>query len=248
MPTPFWKKLLPTASLFFGTLLLPVTLFSSDGKLGGLLLSTGLLLPGAWFFLHERRASVTTGPQLKRHWGKVSVASAGLLLAGTSLLPSPGEPVRAAAPATTTVSPTTVTSTATPTSTRTTTRTTPPTTSPEPGTVEQTTEKPTFEAPAPEPSPEPSPAPAPVEDSPTPTSSPAPAPEPRPTPTPSPTPVSTPTPTPASTPAPAPAPVDRTVTGGAFCRNAEVGETGYTATGQLMTCTRYEGETRARWR
>lgn len=58
--------------------------------------------------------------------------------------------------------------------------------------------------------------------------------------------VSIPDPSPAQ--APAPAPAARTVTGGAFCKNAEQGQIGYTVTGLQMTCTREAGENRSRWR
>jgi hypothetical protein len=40
----------------------------------------------------------------------------------------------------------------------------------------------------------------------------------------------------------------RIVSGGAFCKNAEIGQRGQTTTGKPMTCTKYPGETRARWR
>ena len=85
--TPLWKAILAGLSIFFGAMGL-LGLFVTSGfreAMGMFLISLGFIIPGAWFFLHERQAK--QGLPMQRHWGKLSAAVVGILVAGGAILP-----------------------------------------------------------------------------------------------------------------------------------------------------------------
>ncbi|CAM3930631.1 excalibur calcium-binding domain-containing protein [Corynebacterium frankenforstense] len=86
--TPLWKKLLAAAALAFGTF----TIIDSVHMqwLPNFFVGLTLVLPGAWFTIHElrsRRAAAVGAPQLKRHWGLVTLSSFALFAVAVALVP-----------------------------------------------------------------------------------------------------------------------------------------------------------------
>lgn len=96
--TPVWKKVLAGIAIFIGFFVF-LGAFSATGAagvIGTMLLGLGLMFPGFWFFLHERREVKPGQQKLKRHWGLVGIASIALLLIGGTLIPTPEGPVETA--------------------------------------------------------------------------------------------------------------------------------------------------------
>lgn len=265
-----WKSILAWISIIFGGIGV-LSSFGGDSAadiVGGIILGLALLLPGAWWmfcnirdqkaasayatsmaqheqlsgFLKDSDPTIVAGmgtperPQVgKRRWGAVTAATIAMFMIGATVTPTPETTAEVTEPAATTSATASPTSSATPTtstkpstssstSTRETTSIT--TSSEEPTPVQQNfAEIPETVVPVVEPVVEETPAPAPA-----------------------PAPVIEQAPVIQEAPAPAPAPAARTVTGGAFCKNAEQGQIGYTVTGLQMTCTREAGENRSRWR
>ncbi len=87
--TPLWKAILPTLSIAFGILGLLATTRSTSFRevIGSVLIYLAFIIPGAWFFLHERRAKL--GSPMPRHWGKLSGAVAAIALTGIFISPEP---------------------------------------------------------------------------------------------------------------------------------------------------------------
>lgn len=82
------KKILAITAIAFGGLTLLAALTSLN--VGLMIMGIGLILPGAWFFLHERKAKA--GTRMKRHWGIVGVTSAAMVFGGAGNAEPPEEP------------------------------------------------------------------------------------------------------------------------------------------------------------
>lgn len=82
------KKILAITAIGFGCLTLLSALIPF--KFGIMIMGMGLILPGAWFFLHERK--VKAGTPMKRHWGIVGVTSAAMVFGGAGNAEPPEEP------------------------------------------------------------------------------------------------------------------------------------------------------------
>lgn len=82
------KKILAITAITFGGLTLLAALTSLN--VGLMIMGIGLILPGAWFFLHERKAKA--GTPMKRHWGIVGVTSAAMVFGGAGNAEPPEEP------------------------------------------------------------------------------------------------------------------------------------------------------------
>lgn len=213
------KLTLAVVSVAIGCVMLLTSLFTLDFP--GLLIALAIVLPGGWWFLHERKDKA--GSPMKRHWGGVALVAIVAFVGGGMLLPAEDPADEAVAEVeTASVSPAPTRSTV-----RVTTNAESATTSAEPNTATSTIIRP-------ESKPEKTPAPTRHD----------PAPQRTVTPTPAPVPVPNPAPAPES-----PGVVTgRTVTAGAFCKDVETGMTGQTSTGLIVTCTKYPGESRSRWR
>lgn len=270
-----WKSVLAWISIIFGGIMI-LDSFSGESAteiIGSIVLGLALLLPGAWWMFcnsRDRKAASTYATSMAQHeqlsgllkdsdptivssmgtperpqvgqrrWGTVAAATIALLIIGGTVTPTPETTAEVTEPAGTpsaSTSPTTSTKSSTPSSSTTTSQSSSTretasttTTSEEPTPVQQNfAEIPEAVAPAAEPVIQEVPVPAPA-------SAPVPVVE------------QAPVVQEAPAPAPVPVPATRTVTGGAFCKNAEQGQIGYTVTGLQMTCTREAGENRSRWR
>lgn len=125
--TPIWRAVFFGFPIALGALFMLLGFFGESFRdfLAGFLMGFAIMLPGIWFFLHERQARA--GVPLKRHWPAITLTSAALFLGGAATLPPTETPVTeepkyfGAAPSTTSVAPTTTSSSPTPTPTVTTT-------------------------------------------------------------------------------------------------------------------------------
>jgi outer membrane biosynthesis protein TonB len=179
------KPALATIAVVIGGIALLTSLFTLD--FAGVLISITFLLPGAWWFLHERKAK--SGAPMKRHWGVIAAVAVVAFIGGGVLLPATEPTEEAEAAVETTSAAPTSTSTSSP---RPTTSTSRPTTTARPSRTTTTPTTTTRE-------PAPAVAPSSAEREPTPerTYTPPPAPAPDPAPAPAPEPEYTPPPTPA---------------------------------------------------
>ena len=156
-PAPYkkpkrWKVILSWLGVVLGGLLLITGVF--DLEISSILMGFGMLLPGAWFLLHEDREKKGAAP-LPRHWIIVSIVSLVSVFGGSHLAPTPEE-ATTTAPSSTTSKPTSTAST--------TTKASPsrrsPKSSPQPSTKSSPTSEPkpetTEEDPSPSIAPEPS--------------------------------------------------------------------------------------------
>ncbi|CQD13322.1 hypothetical protein ACL1HT_12960 [Corynebacterium striatum] len=108
-----WKGILAWVAVIFGVLMIIASLASGTLRdtLGGFFSGVALMLPGAWYILHNRREKNGAVP-MKRHWGLITVASITLLiLAGvTAPAKSPDEGDSAVEESSTTAAPSSTTS------------------------------------------------------------------------------------------------------------------------------------------
>ena len=91
--SPSWKKIISWIGVVFGGLAV-ITSPAQDGARGtfsGILFGLAILIPSAWFLLHERRESKGAEP-MKRHWGWVWGAAALLLFLAVLVTPTPETP------------------------------------------------------------------------------------------------------------------------------------------------------------
>ena len=79
-----WKIILSWLSVILGGLILISSTFGLE--VGGFLMGFGILLPGAWFLLHERREKNGAKP-MQRHWIIITIVSLVALFGGTALVP-----------------------------------------------------------------------------------------------------------------------------------------------------------------
>lgn len=91
--SPSWKKIISWIGVVFGGLAV-ITSPWQDGARGtfsGILFGLAILIPSAWFLLHERREANGAEP-MKRHWGWVWGAAALLLFLAVLITPTPETP------------------------------------------------------------------------------------------------------------------------------------------------------------
>ncbi|MGP5930625.1 excalibur calcium-binding domain-containing protein [Corynebacterium glyciniphilum] len=179
------KPTLATISLVLGGITFLSSLFTLSFP--GILISLAIALPGAWWFLHERK--VKAGAPMKRHWGVIAAVAVAAFIGGGLLLPATEPTEEAEAAVETTSAAPTSTSTSSP---RPTTSISQPTTTARPSRTTTTPITTTHE-----PAPAATPAPAHREPTPERSYTPPPAPAPDPAPAPAPEPEYTPPPAPA---------------------------------------------------
>lgn len=113
-PAPYkkpkiWKVILSWLGVVLGGLFLITGFFDLD--ISSILMGLGMLLPGAWFLLHEDREKKGATP-LQRHWIIVGVLSVVSFFGGSHLAPIP-EDETTTAPSSTATKPTSTVSTTT---------------------------------------------------------------------------------------------------------------------------------------